>query len=211
MNFKHWRDCTPIDWHWPNFSPREMACKGTGRLMVNAEAMNKLQTLREAVGRPLLVTSAYRSPEHNAKVGGAKNSLHMEARAFDIRMDNHDPAEFEAAAREAGFSGFGYYPKQGFMHIDTGASRKWGTPFPMSKTDLPVEAKLPKQRESVTQSTTVQASAVQIASGAGAGLTAVGALDGYAQLIALAFAGVIILAALWILKERIRAFADGIR
>jgi hypothetical protein len=188
-----------------------MACKGTGKLMINEEAMDKLQALRTSLGRPMLITSAYRSEEHNAKVGGAKGSLHMEARAFDIRMDNFDPAEFEAAARKAGFSGFGYYAKQGFMHIDTGASRKWGAPFPVSKTDLPVENVIPKNRESVTQSTTVKASAIQIASGAGAGLTAVGALDGYAQVIALAFVGLVILAAVWILRERIKAWADGVR
>lgn len=178
---------------------------------MNEEALDKLQALRTALGHPLLITSAYRSPEHNAKVGGAKNSLHLEGRAFDVRMDNHDPVAFEAAARKAGFSGFGYYAKQGFLHIDNGVSRRWGTPFPVAKTALPVEAHIPKAREKITESTTVQASAVQIASGAGAGLAAVGALDGMAQMLALAFAGVIVLAAVWIMRERIRAWAEGSR
>lgn len=69
----------------------------------------------------------------------------------------------------------------------------------------------PKERTSPAQSTTVQASAVQIVSGAGAGVAAVGALDGKAQIIALVFAGVVILAALWIMRERIRKWADGVR
>ena len=67
------------------------------------------------------------------------------------------------------------------------------------------------ERTSPTQTTTVQASAVQIASGAGAGIAALGALDGMAQVIALAFAGVVILAAAWIMRERIRKWADGVR
>lgn len=66
-------------------------------------------------------------------------------------------------------------------------------------------------RTNVAQSTTVRASAVQIASGAGAGIAAVGALDGTAQIVALAFAGVVVLAALWIMRERIKKWAEGDR
>jgi peptidoglycan L-alanyl-D-glutamate endopeptidase CwlK len=73
------------------------------------------------------------------------------------------------------------------------------------------KAKPPAPRESAAQSSTVQASAVQIVSGAGAGVAAVGALDGHAQIVALAFAGVIVLAALWIMRQRLISWADGDR
>lgn len=73
------------------------------------------------------------------------------------------------------------------------------------------KAKPPAPRESAAQSSTVQASAVQIVSGAGAGVAAVGALDGTAQIVALAFAGIIVLAALWVMRERLRKWADGDR
>lgn len=73
------------------------------------------------------------------------------------------------------------------------------------------KAKPPEERSSAAQSTTVQASAVQIVSGAGAGVAAVATLDGHAQIVALAFAGVITLAALWILRQRLRSWADGDR
>lgn len=66
-------------------------------------------------------------------------------------------------------------------------------------------------RTSVAQSTTMQASAVQVASGAGAGIAAVGALDGTAQIVAMAFAGVVVLAALWVMRERIKRWAEGDR
>ena len=66
-------------------------------------------------------------------------------------------------------------------------------------------------RTNVAQSTTMQASAVQVASGAGAGIAAVGALDGTAQIVAMVFAGVVVLAALWVMRERIKRWAEGDR
>lgn len=67
------------------------------------------------------------------------------------------------------------------------------------------------ERTNVAKSTTVQASALQIASGGGAAVTALGALDGRAQIIALIFAGVVILSAIWIMRERLRKWANGDR
>lgn len=69
----------------------------------------------------------------------------------------------------------------------------------------------PATRTSAAQSTTVQASAVQIASGAGAGIAALGSLDGTAQIVALAFAGIVVAAGAWVMRERIRKWADGVR
>lgn len=68
-----------------------------------------------------------------------------------------------------------------------------------------------KPRKSPAQSTTIQASAVQMASGAGAGIAAVGALDGNAQIVALVFAGIVVLAAAWVMRERIKKWAEGDR
>lgn len=65
--------------------------------------------------------------------------------------------------------------------------------------------------KSVARSTTVQASAVQIASGAGAGIAAIGALDGTAQIVVIGLVGVMMLAALWIWKERLKKWAEGDR
>lgn len=73
----------------------------------------------------------------------------------------------------------------------------------------PVSVK--KDRANVTQSTTVRASAVQLASGVGSGVVAVGALDGTAQIVAIVLAAVIVLAAAWVFKERLRHWADGVR
>ena len=97
--FNHWRDVPEGAWRWKNFSPAEIACRGSGSLSINEEALDKLQALRDRLGKPLIVRSAYRSPEHNRAVGGAPRSKHMDGTAFDIAMTNHDPVAFEAAAR----------------------------------------------------------------------------------------------------------------
>lgn len=68
-----------------------------------------------------------------------------------------------------------------------------------------------KDRTKVSQSTTVQASATQIAAGAGGGVAAIAGLDGTAQIVALALAAVVVVAAAWIMRERIRKWAEGDR
>ncbi len=129
--YRHFRDVPDSLWRWPNFSPAEIACRGTGQLKLHPDALDKLQALRDRLGKPLIVRSAYRSPEHNRNVGGAPRSKHMIGAAFDIAMSKHDPAAFEAAAREVGFLGFGFYPRSGFIHIDLGPARQWGERFPV--------------------------------------------------------------------------------
>lgn len=152
--YRHWRDVPKRDWRWSNFSPAEIACRGTGQLKLHPEAMDKLQALRDRLGKPLIIRSAYRSPEHNRAVGGAARSKHMDGTAFDIAMSNHDPVAFEAAAREVGFLGFGFYPRSGFMHIDLGPARSWGERFPVR--ELPFAPEAPTAREVLAESRTLR-------------------------------------------------------
>ena len=44
--YSHWRDVPAATWRWPNFSPAEIACRGTGKLLVNEAALDALQALR---------------------------------------------------------------------------------------------------------------------------------------------------------------------
>lgn len=152
--FWHFSDVPERDWRWPNFSPAEIACRCTGQIKLHPEALDKLQALRDRLGKPLIIRSAYRSPEHNRAVGGAPASKHMDGTAFDIAMANHDPVAFEAAAREVGFLGFGYYPRSGFMHIDLGPTRVWGERFPVRAVPFVPEA--PPAREVLAESRTLR-------------------------------------------------------
>jgi hypothetical protein len=164
--YSHWRDVPAATWRWPNFSPAEIACRGTGKLLVNEAALDALQALRLRLGKPLIIRSAYRSLEHNGAVGGAKASKHMEGIAFDVAMTNHDPDAFEAAARAIGFKGFGFYPRSGFIHIDLGPSRSWGERFPKRATAFASET--PPAREVLAESRT-------LTGGGAAGVATVGA------------------------------------
>ena len=152
--YDHFRDVPDGIWRWPNFSPAEIACRGTDKLLINAPALDKLQALRNRLGKPLILRSAYRSPEHNRAVDGAPQSKHMNGTAFDIAMSNHDPVAFEAAARAVGFLGFGFYPRSGFIHVDLGPAREWGVRFPVRATAFAGET--PLAREVLAQSRTMQ-------------------------------------------------------
>jgi hypothetical protein len=107
------------EWRWPNFSPEELACRGTGKLAIDKHSMDMLQELRNRLGKPIILNSAYRSPEHNRRVGGAKQSFHLKAMAYDCRQDNQDPQEFIHLAKAVGFNGIGQYADKGFTHIDS--------------------------------------------------------------------------------------------
>ena len=152
--YTNWRDAPDAVWRWPNFSPEEIACRGDRKIRINEAALDKLQALRDRLSVPLIVNSAYRSTDYNRQVGGAKQSMHLQGAAFDISMANHDPVEFETAARAVGFTGFGFYPRQNFMHIDIGRERQWGDPFPPRAVRFADEP--PRLRESLRESRTMK-------------------------------------------------------
>jgi len=49
----HWRDVPESAWRWPDFSPAEIACRGTGTLLVHEGALDALQALRRLLARLL--------------------------------------------------------------------------------------------------------------------------------------------------------------
>lgn len=108
-----------------NFSDKELQCKcGCGGMSVTAEAQETLQRLRDLLGKPIKLNSAYRCPEHNTDVGGSPNSQHVKGTAFDISIHGQDKFELERLAKVVGFKGFGYYST--FLHVDLGRDRFWG-------------------------------------------------------------------------------------
>lgn len=52
-------------------------------LLVLAE---NLEVLRTHLGQPIIITSGYRSPDHNEKIGGASESMHLTGKAADIKV-----------------------------------------------------------------------------------------------------------------------------
>lgn len=119
----NYRDIGAADWTWPHFTPREIACRGTGEIVVVPELLDRLEALRDKLG-PLAINCAYRSPLHNARVGGAPLSEHKFGRAADIALHGHNKADLIAAARAVGFSGLGVNYAT-FLHVDIGPRRQW--------------------------------------------------------------------------------------
>lgn len=76
------------------------------------------------------IISGYRSPKTNAMLashsnGVAKHSMHMEAKAVDIRLYDVALADLRDTALGMKAGGVGYYPKSDFVHVDTGRIRRW--------------------------------------------------------------------------------------
>lgn len=62
---------------------------------------NFLETVRALLGKPILVDSAFRSPEVNHAVGSTSVSQHLKGCAADIRVLGMTPAEVVEAIYEA--------------------------------------------------------------------------------------------------------------
>lgn len=113
-----------------NFHLSEYECKDPAEyennnwVIVDLDHVEKLQKLRERIGKPIKITSAYRTPEWNAKVGGSTKSRHKEGDATDIQVPGMDPAEVADIAEEMGFDGIGRY--NSFTHLDSrGYKARW--------------------------------------------------------------------------------------
>jgi uncharacterized protein YcbK (DUF882 family) len=92
-------------------------------VLKNIQALaNNLQVLRDEVKKPIKITSGYRSPEHNAKVGGVKSSKHITGEAADFKIAGMTPKEVAAviekliAAGKMEEGGIGIYST--WVHYD---------------------------------------------------------------------------------------------
>ena len=92
-----------------------------------------LSDTTQAVGRPdaeIHIICGYRAPKSNEYLrthtsGVAKNSLHMQAEAIDIRLPGTRTSKFRDVALALGRGGVGYYPASDFIHVDVGRVRRW--------------------------------------------------------------------------------------
>ena len=109
-----------------HFRLDEFESSDTKEAKVDEELVEKLELLRAELGnQPLIINSAYRTPEHNKAIGGAENSLHMTGKAVDIaKVDDYDIDEMANIAEEVGFDGIGRYSWG--IHVDVRGERaRW--------------------------------------------------------------------------------------
>ena len=118
-----------------NFNLSEFRCRDGSdvpdELMQNAQCLaENLQVLRDNLGKPIHVISGYRSPKYNRKIGGARRSQHMSAKAGDIKIKGMTPKEVKEAIEELISKGemvqggVGLYTT--FVHYDVrGRKARW--------------------------------------------------------------------------------------
>lgn len=100
-----------------NFKLREFECHdGSHLVKIDPLLIELLQKLRDKLGKPITVTSGYRTPEYNRKIGGSPNSQHLLGKAADIKVAGVSPREVAQLAIKIGFRGIGVYKT--FVHVD---------------------------------------------------------------------------------------------
>jgi uncharacterized protein YcbK (DUF882 family) len=97
----------------------EVCSPDTLQAAIHVDLLIAWNTLRQALGRPIRVTSGYRTPEYNRRVVGSPKSQHMLGRALDLVWGSRemDEANYRMLL-QCGFRGVGFYPFRGFIHVD---------------------------------------------------------------------------------------------
>ena len=118
-----------------NFKRREFRCRDGSdvpdELILNLQCLcENLQILRDHIARPVRVISGYRTKRYNTRIGGARRSQHMTAKAADIKISGMTPTEvkivIEQLIQEGKMmkGGVGLY--QTFTHYDVrGRNARW--------------------------------------------------------------------------------------
>ncbi len=96
----------------------EFQCPCCLQVILHPLLLQKLNSLRNKIGNPIIVTSGYRCTVHNREVGGVKGSYHLFGMAADIYAPKISLKELLKSAEEIGFSGIGYYLENNFLHLD---------------------------------------------------------------------------------------------
>ena len=121
----------------PNFKLAEFQCKGSGccsKTTINLAFVKQLQAFRDYLGvrlgrtASISVTSGYRCPKHNAKVGGSSTSKHCQGKAADIKVkvngDYLSAKKVCTYAQDFGFDGIGYINSTS-THVDARGYKWW--------------------------------------------------------------------------------------
>ena len=111
-----------------HFRVREFASKdGADEVLIDDDLLTLLEAIRSEAGdKAITINSGYRSPEHNAAVGGVSNSQHVKGTAADIVVEDTDPLTVGQIAEHFlnKKGGIGVY--QTFTHVDTRTTRsRW--------------------------------------------------------------------------------------
>jgi len=109
-----------------HFSRKELECKYSGMCEMNPEFLARIEELRIAFGKPLRVTSGFRSPDHPVErvktERGKSTGYHAKGEALDFQVYGEDAHKLIKLAIDLGFKGIGISQKgdfnNRFIHVD---------------------------------------------------------------------------------------------
>lgn len=120
-----------MDWskYAPYFTADEFICQETAEHGIREEFLDALLKLRIEWGRPMKITSGYRSPKHSIELRKNQPGPHTTGMACDVALGpGAEVWEFIYLAMQLGFTGIGVSQKSGrprFIHLDLLAKRLW--------------------------------------------------------------------------------------
>lgn len=103
-----------------HFKVREFACRdGSQVVFIDTYLVAILDILRNQVGKPVYITSGYRTPTRNKEVDGAKYSYHMRGMAADIRIEGMTAKEIANRLNKIIPNECGIIVYASWVHVDT--------------------------------------------------------------------------------------------
>lgn len=101
-------------------------------IQMDRKLIDVLIAVQDEVGHeePITIISGYRSKSTNEMLRRkirkvAKNSYHIKGMAVDLRIKGMSTGALRQIAMHQRAGGVGYYPRSGFIHLDTGPIRSW--------------------------------------------------------------------------------------
>lgn len=73
-----------------HFTLREFRSPDSDIVKYDTDILAMLEKIRAHFGGPITITSGYRTPAYNKRVGGSTNSAHMDGRAADFKVKDKD-------------------------------------------------------------------------------------------------------------------------
>lgn len=108
------------------FKVREFACKdGSPVVFIDDYLCTILDILRQKLGKPVIITSGYRTPAWNEKCGGAKHSYHMRGMAADIRVNGMSAKQLANELNAIVPDECGIIVYKSWVHFDVRTGKKY--------------------------------------------------------------------------------------
>ena len=105
------------------FAQKDFRCD---KVIVDTELIDVLEDIRAHFNKPIIVTSGYRTPEYNTKIGGVKNSQHTKGTAADIKVSSIPAKKVQNYLKKKYPDKYGIGSYLNFTHIDIRAEKaRW--------------------------------------------------------------------------------------